>query len=93
MLESRGWYQEQYAEQAIRFRDWNAAVWDDQWLLLNDTCVLCLSAGPCIRAASASLCLSCLNEFPNTPWHPTGSIRPKVSDLLSHEGTCSTSHW
>lgn len=92
-LEQRGWHQEHYRAQEARFSGWNWGVWNHAWKLVSDRCLLCLSEGPCIQADNQSLCLMCLNEFPNTSWHPTGSIRPKTSDLMAHGQRCSTSHW
>jgi len=87
-LEAAGWYQEHYQVQKEVFREWNDGVWNHEWLLVRGQCDQCRSEGICIQAGRLRVCLLCLNEFPNTPWHPTGSVVPKARTLVQHADTC-----
>ena len=88
-LEAAGWYREHYQIQKRVYHDWNDAVWNHQWWLDRTACDQCRSVEICIRAGGQSICLPCLNEFPNTPWHPTGAVVPKARTLVQHADTCS----
>lgn len=73
----------------LEFKEWNDAVWHEKWLISKDSpCHLCGQQGTGISSRESTLCLECLNEFPMVPWHPTGTVRPKVKDLLQHATTC-----
>jgi hypothetical protein len=67
------------------FNQWNLDLSIfHKWALLEDRCLLCSSVGPCIVADSKAVCMLCLTEFPQVPWHPTGAVRAKFETLLAH---------
>lgn len=89
-LETRGFFREQYRERDTIFHDWNYGVWQHRWnLVRNSPCRLCGSTDPAVEVSGTSVCLKCLNEFPLVPWHPTGAIRPKTRDFLTHATDCA----
>lgn len=90
-MEAQGYGQERYAALGREFKDWNDGVWNHQWQVTrNHPCALCGSLDPGITVKGENVCLPCLNEYPNTPWHPTGGVRPKARDLLAHLQTCKS---
>lgn len=86
-LEAAGWYQEHYRLHSKRFFSWNDGVWSGKWQLVRDRCALCNSVDQAIQVNDVSLCLPCLSEYPNVPWHPTGSVRPSIPALLRQIST------
>ncbi len=71
-----------------RFKAWNDGVWGHTWVLGKSQCLICKETGPTIIAGEQDLCFLCLNDFPSVPWHPTGTVRPKISTLISHLTSC-----
>ena len=87
-LDRQGFTKERYRSLAKRFIEWNAGVWDHSWKIAQGPCALCQSTAPGVLVQQLLLCLSCLTSHPLVPWHPTGSIRPRVSVLLTHAASC-----
>ena len=87
-LEAAGCHQEHYRVQKEVYRDWNDAVWDHRCWLSRAECDQCHSIEICVMAGGQKVCLLCLNEFPNTQWHPTGSVVPKARTLVEHADAC-----
>jgi hypothetical protein len=75
--------------QRLVYADWNEGVWTHRWTFSdNANCAHCHSDALCITAGKTSFCKTCLTQFPNVPWHPTGEIRAKWAVFLNHSLTC-----
>jgi len=87
-LEALGWYQEHYALLRTQYQDWNDGVWDHRWIFSIGICVHCHSKNPSVTVNDTSFCLDCLDQYPDISWHPTGSVRAGVPNLVQHAQTC-----
>jgi hypothetical protein len=87
-LQSLGWFQEHYEIYRNLYDDWNTEVWAHHWTLVKATCALCLLEEPSILAGNQVICLPCLKEYEEVPWHPTGSVTPKADWFVHHAMAC-----
>lgn len=88
-LEKAGWYQEKYDIQRIAYTDWNEGVLNHGWTFERGPCTQCHLVGLCVAVGRFQICKTCLTEFQNVSWHPTGEIHPKWMAFVTHSINCS----
>ena len=72
----------------LQYFDWNYGVWQHRWLIVSSVCSRCGKTQEGVLVARTMVCLPCLTEYPNLPWHPTGAVVPSVRAFLTHAMSC-----